>query len=329
MRELNEQYEPVEVRNTFLRQTSHIGAILLVLGVIALSTVYALNWAPVTFPNNAIFVVEDGLTVGEIGEMLESEGLIRSDFFFKLLVRSSYPDLSIQAGEYQFDAPLSTLGIIDTLKHGANRSTDAALTFPEGFSLHDMHEYTNGKFTAEEFAAYIEYEGYLFPNTYFVGKNESVSELIGRMRREYEVKIAPYRERITASGFSEKEIITLASILEREANDIESMGLVSGILHKRLEENHALQVDATFEYILGKTSSELTADDLAIDSPYNTYTNLGLPPTPIANPGLVALEAALSPVDSSYFFYLTGDNGNFYYARTFEEHKQNKELYLR
>ncbi len=149
------------------------------------------------------------------------------------------------------------------------------------------------------------------------------------MRREYEEKIAPYRVKIRASAYTEKEIITLASILEREANDEASMGLVAGILLDRLEEKHPLQVDATFEYILGKTSAELTAEDLKLDSPYNTYTNLGLPPTPISNPGLMAIEAVLDPVDSPYFYYLTGDDGTFHYARTFEEHKQNKERYLR
>jgi UPF0755 protein len=107
------------------------------------------------------------------------------------------------------------------------------------------------------------------------------------------------------------------------------MRLVSGILQNRLTENLPLQVDATFEYILGKTSAELTLDDLKMESPYNTYTNLGLPPTPIANPGLVAINAVLNPTPSDYFYYLTGSDGNFYYAKDFETHKKNKARYLR
>jgi UPF0755 protein len=192
-----------------------------------------------------------------------------------------------------------------------------------------MHEYMKNKFTEADLEPFSKYEGYLFPDTYFVAPNDTAAEIVERMRNEYEEKIEPYRTLIEASPYTEKEVIVLASILEREANDRESMGLVSGILQHRLKIGHPLQVDATFEYILGKTSSELTAEDLEIDSLYNTYNNLGLPPAPIANPGLMAIEAVLEPTESPYFYYLTDDKGIFHYARTFEEHKQNKELFLR
>ena len=121
----------------------------------------------------------------------------------------------------------------------------------------------------------------------------------------------------------------LASIIEREANDAESMGLVSGILHNRLEIGMALQVDASVAYGLGKPGTDLTRADWEIDGPYNTYTNAGLPPGPIANPGRIAIRAALNPTPSAYRYYITGQDGNFYYAKTLDKHNLNVAKYLR
>ncbi len=149
------------------------------------------------------------------------------------------------------------------------------------------------------------------------------------MRAEYEAKMAPLRDSIATSSFSETEIIIIASLLEREANDDTSMRMVSGIIQNRLDIGMPLQIDATLDYLLDKASHELTLDDLEIDSPYNTYVYKGLPPTPIANPGLTAIRAALEPTASSYLYYLTDDEGVFHYAETHEEHTANKARYLR
>jgi UPF0755 protein len=274
-------------------------------------------------------IIEEGMTIEEISEALSTSGVIRSAVLFQFFVKGSYSDIVIQAGSYRFSQPYSTKEIIETLNDGSSRSPAVTLTFPEGFSVYDMREYTKDTFDAIQLEALIPHEGYLFPDTYFVSKSETLDDLITRMREEYETKIEPYRNLIAQTGYNEEEIIILASILEREANDAESMGMVSGILRNRMENDLPLQVDATFEYILGKTSAELTLDDLAIDSPYNTYTQLGLPPTPIANPGIIAIEAAINPIESDYYYYLTDNDGVFHYAKTFEEHKRNKERYLR
>ena len=125
-----------------------------------------------------------------------------------------------------------------------------------------------------------------------------------------------------------EEVIVLASILEREARSEESMRMVAGILLKRMEIDMPLQVDAPFEYFISKSSAFLTYSDLALESPYNTYLNTGLPPTPIANPGLKSIRAVLNPIESDYLFYLTAPGGEFHYSRTYEEHKYKKDLYL-
>jgi UPF0755 protein len=301
-------------------------AFMYAMGFVVIST---LNASPSSFPVGSDFVIEDGMSVREIGTSLKEHGLIRSSLLFRFLIKGSYEDIVIQAGSYRFERAYKTEEIIQALEDGTSRSPETVVTFPEGFSVYNIREYTKDVFTEIPLDSLIQYEGFLFPDTYFVAKGETLTELIERMREEYDVKIEPYRERITASGFTEREVIILASILEREANDEASMRLVSGILQNRLANDLPLQVDATFEYILGKTSAELTLDDLALDSPYNTYLYRGLPPTPIANPGLLAIDAVLSPTQSEYYYYLTGNDGAFYYAETFEEHKRNKEKYLR
>jgi len=120
----------------------------------------------------------------------------------------------------------------------------------------------------------------------------------------------------------------MASIIEAEARTTESRRIISGILWKRISLGMPLQVDSTFVYINGKNTYELTSDDLKIDSPYNTYVYKGLPPTPIGNPGLDAILAALYPKTSKYLYFLSSKSGDMYYATTFEQHKRNKELYL-
>ena len=132
-----------------------------------------------------------------------------------------------------------------------------------------------------------------------------------------------------SKNLSEHDVVILASIIEREANSTTSMKLVSGILQNRLALDMALQVDASMEYILEKPLKELTAEDLKIDTPYNTYLYRGLPPTAIGNPGLDAIMAVLEPTPSEYMFYITGTDGEFYYAKNFDEHRLNIAKYLR
>jgi len=136
-------------------------------------------------------------------------------------------------------------------------------------------------------------------------------------------------EEIVKSGRKLEELIIMASILEKEASSYEDMRMISGILWKRLEFGIGLQVDATVSYVVGKPSLELTDEDLAVDSPFNTYKYRGLPPAPIGNPGLEAIKAAITPTQTIYWYYLHDSDGEPHYAMTFEEHKRNKELYLR
>ena len=175
------------------------------------------------------------------------------------------------------------------------------------------------------------HEGRLYPDTYLVPKTFTDIELLDLMLKTFDEKVTvPYQKEIAQDKLSLDEIIILASILEREANDEESMKMVSGILRNRLDIKMPLQADASIEYVLDKKLSELSPADLKeIDSPYNTYLNLGLPPTAIGNPGLKAILAALRPAQTDYLYYLTDKEGNFHYAKTYAEHLKNINRYLR
>ncbi|MCX6701950.1 MAG: endolytic transglycosylase MltG [Candidatus Zambryskibacteria bacterium] len=170
-------------------------------------------------------------------------------------------------------------------------------------------------------------EGYLFPDTYFISKTAKSMDVINMMKENFEVKINSVSG-IATSTHKLKDIIIMASILEGEALP-KDRNIVAGILWKRLEMGMPLQVDSTFAYINGKNTYELTLDDLKIDSPYNTYKYRGLPPGPISNPGLEAIISAINPIKTKYLYFLTEKDGTIHYAKTFEEHKRNKELYLK
>jgi UPF0755 protein len=297
---------------------------LLVFGVGAFQ-----NTATANFPFGDEVVVSEGESIDAISKKLEDASYIRSPLLFKALARHLDADTMIKAGSYTFNEPYTTYELIERLREGSDSDHGVRMTFPEGYSVHDFDRFTLNRFEQSDTHALLPLEGTLFPDTYFVAPDESLESLVARMQRHYEETIDPLRQRMSERGYSEEEVIIFASILEREANDEASMRMVAGILENRLKADMPLQVDAVFEYYTGKGSADLTLEDLQNDTPYNTYTNLGLPPEPIGNPGLMAIEAVLNPTPSSYYYYLTGNDGNFYYAETFEGHKVNKERYLR
>jgi UPF0755 protein len=284
---------------------------------------------PSDFPTHTEIVIHEGLSVQSIATELEETNVISSSFFFLFNHRVKHHGESLRAGTYIFTEPLTLDEVTQALILGKHSTPLIKVTFPEGYKTTDFELYLKRPVDQSELTRAIVHTGYLFPDTYHISNTTSFSDIVTLMQNTYLQKIEPLRSVINNSGYTEGEIITLASIVEREANDESSMKLVSGILHNRLDANMPLQVDATFEYLLDKTSDELTAEDLNIDSPYNTYTNVGLPPTPISNPGLTAINAVLFPASTDYMYYLTDASGTFHYARTFEEHKRNKELFLR
>ena len=173
-------------------------------------------------------------------------------------------------------------------------------------------------------------EGYLFPDTYFVSAPDFTAKaFLERLLGTFQQRVlAGLGQNFAASERSLQEVITMASLIERETKGDEERPMVSGILWKRFDSGRALDVDATIRYALGKVTEVLTRTDLEVDSPYNSRRHAGLPPGPIANPGLKSIQAALHPEDSRYWYYLHGDDGVIHYAETNDEHNENKARYL-
>jgi UPF0755 protein len=232
-----------------------------------------------------------------------------------------------------YPEPLNVWQVAERLTLASSAENLAAVTLPEGFTIEEFAELASTSLVDFDKELFIELgkgkEGYFFPDTYYLPNDFTAEELVELLSETYVQKTADLSEKIEAHSLTESEIIILASIIEREANTEESMRTVSGILQNRLEIGMALQADATMEYVLNRPLHQLEAGDLEIDSPYNTYLYRGLPPTPIGNPGLMAINAVLNPIESDFFYYLTDEDGNFYYAETFDEHRDNIDKYLR
>ena len=208
---------------------------------------------------------------------------------------------------------------------------EITVTIPEGYTVKQIAEVfeKSNLFLKSEFLNLHQIdEGYLFPDTYKFFKNTTPQKVAEKMKNNFDIKTAEFLPELSRQKKSLKDIIIMASIIEKEVPNPQDRKIVSGILWKRIERGIGLQVDASLMYILGKTSAELTQDDLKINSPYNTYKYKGLPKVPISNPGKNAIEAAVFPQTSPYLFYLSDNDGITRYARNFEEHKNNKFKYL-
>lgn len=288
-----------------------------------------MNTPPTLFPIGNDFKIETGLSVREIADKLTEENIIRSPHYFYFVFTHEFPDSFAQAGTYQFSSPKTTREVISSITSGRDQSPALKVTFPEGFRARDIGEYLPDQFLPIPTETVVPYEGYLFPDTYFIKADTDLEALLTQMQQNFVEKLKPFQEKIAQTSFTERDVIILASIIEREGKDIESKKLVSGILQNRLEIGMPLQVDASFDYLFDKTSAEVTSIELDHDSLFNSYLYTGLPPAPIANPGLESIEAVLEPTPSEFLYYLTGDDGVFYYAKTFEQHKVHKSRYLR
>lgn len=313
----------------------------ILLGSLLLTLVASITWVsltqlylpPASFPTNQSFVIERGASLPSISTNLKRAGYIKSETMFYLLMVLSYDPSTIKAGSYRFTNPATMHQLAERITRGGERDDLVRITFIEGervtqFAARAANVLSD--FDSDSFVTLASpFEGKLFPDTYFIPPDFTPTQLLTLLTTKHEEVMVPLQPDIEAQSLSDSEIIVLASIIEREANSPESKKMVAGILLTRLEIGMPLQADASIEYVLDKPLSALTPADLTIDSPYNTYRTLGLPPTPIGNPGLQAIEAVLHPTPSEYLFYITGRDGIFYYARTYDEHLRNIERYLR
>ena len=307
-------------------------AVLLV-GSSLYSVIQLLVAAPADFPIGEQLEIPAGSNVRTIATQLKDEGYIRSTTAFTGLAWQQGLARELKAGRYVFSEAKTVSDLLTRLTNGDYTSDLVRLTHIEGRRVEQLADSAAAvlvNFDRSEFIALATpLEGRLFPDTYYIPDTFTAPQLVTLLETQFAQVTAALAEDIADHWLSLDEIIILASILEREANSVESKRTVSGILQNRLAIQMPLQADATLEYILEKPLSELTPDDLQIDTPYNTYLYNGLPPTPIGNPGQTAIEAVLHPNETDYFFYITGRDGNFYYAEDFDTHRQNIQRHLR
>jgi UPF0755 protein len=265
-------------------------------------------------------------------EKLQEQEVVRSSFFMKVLSKILKIPPPYDAGEYKIPGGLSSYGVLVFLKTYTPEKGDIKITFPEGITRFDMVDLIVQKvptFDSKKFLLLTEAdEGFLFPDTYSFLPTTRPEEVRNFMKNRFDEILA----KITNRHYSEEEkkrLVIFASLLEEEGKTYEDKRIIAGIIKNRLERGMRLELDATINYIKGFADTTVSWDDLDIVSPFNTYRNKGLPPAPISNPGEESLRAALDPQATRYLFYLTGADGKFYYAETFEGHKKNRYLYLR
>jgi UPF0755 protein len=303
---------------------------VLTLSIILIVIFLSFFYVPTDFPVNHIVSIPNGANLKQITDILKEENVIHSKIFFNGIVAVHKGDKNLLAGDYKFDKKENIFSIINRVLTGDFREELISVTIPEGTPNKKIAEILSSKlpgFDTEEFLLQSKNkEGYLFPDTYFFLSKTTPKEVIETLEDNFWRKTETLPPDVSRNI---SDIVTMASILEGEAQTSEDRKIVAGILWKRLNIGMPLQVDATFLYINGKASSELTLDDLEIDSLYNTYVYKGLPPTPINNPGLESIIDAANPTESNFLFYLSDSDGNMHYAIDFEEHKRNKSVYLR
>ncbi len=285
-----------------------------------------------------------GSGIRKLADELKSGGIIRSSWHFVLLTRLRGQAHKLQAGDYRFNDGMTVTQILNKLVAG---DVDyRRFSLPEGYSIYQAAELLNqkGYFKKDSFldkcrdAALLSrlggglqsVEGYLYPATYNLLRGAGEEQLIAQMVDQFEKKYAELTtEGGTPGGMTKHEIVTLASLIEKEAISPEEKPLISSVFHNRLRLGMPLQSDPTAVYGVRAFSGKVTKADIQRPSPYNTYLNPGLPPGPIGNPGSGAIQAALKPSRSDYLYFVARQDGTHQFSRTLEEHNRAVERYLK
>lgn len=289
--------------------------------------------------------IPSGSSTAEIARRLSAAGVIDDETSFRTALWWSRQARSLQAGEYRFTEPASPLQVIDRLARGdvfARR-----ITFPEGLTILDMARL----YEQREFGAAAEFveaagdetliadldpqatdlEGYLFPETYALPRGTPASRLVAAMVDRFKTTYtAALREQAAAQGFTTRQVVALASLIEKETGKAEERPLVAAVYRNRLEIGMGMQADPTVVYALqmaGRYDGNIRREDLQFDSPYNTYRYAGLPPGPIAAPGKASLEAALAPADVPYLYFVSRNDGSHVFSTTLAEHNRNVQRF--
>ncbi len=296
----------------------------------ALVYLYAVR-PPDMFPTDQLVSVDAGQSVEAIGVRLEADGVIRSPVLFRVIVALLGQERNLHAGDYLFKQPEDVFTVARAIAIGQYGLEPLRIRVPEGATTKQMAVIFGSqlqRFDPQAFLAKAQpMEGYLFPDTYFFLPNATADTVIAALRQNFDAKEATIDQQIQASGHSLSDIVIMASILEREGRTMQDRQLIAGILWRRIRLGMMLQADATFLYTI-PYGSPITKQVLTTDTPYNTYLHKGLPPGAIGSPSLSSLEAAATPIDKGYLFYLADRNGITHYCKTYACQVLNQRLYL-
>lgn len=300
--------------------------------------------------------IPKGASVAMIAQRLKDADLIKSEWGFKSLVWLKGASSKLQAGDYSFSDVQSLADIVRVMTQGLGALNEKQFTVIEGWGISEIGNYFEEKniVTKDEFLAVaragirnnesgirdfgflkdkpagVGLEGYLFPDTYRVVKDADADGVVTKMLENFDAKLTQkMRDDIKAQGKTIFDVVRMASIVEAEVPHEQDRPVIAGILWKRLDAGMALQVDSTLNYITGGKNAALTKEELSNTSPYNTYKHRDLPPGPIGNPGLSALNAAIYPTHTAYWYFMSGKDGKTYFGKTLEEHNENKAKYLK
>ncbi|MGH9370819.1 MAG: endolytic transglycosylase MltG [Vicinamibacterales bacterium] len=322
-----------------------LALLALSIGIIAVAAVWLLLGAEKPhkgYEASEQFVeIPPGAGPATIGRRLTQAGVVRDEISFRVALWRSGQARRLQAGEYRFDRPMSARQVIDTLARG--EVFLRAVTFPEGLTIRQMSLIYQraGLGTAAEFVhasqdatlihevdpAAQDLEGYLFPNTYTLPRTTSADQLVQKMVTAFRDALTPdIVDRAAARGLTARQLVALASLVEKETGKPEERSVVAAVYSNRLKVGMPMQADPTVIYALervGKYDGNLTRDDLRFDSAYNTYRYPGLPPGPIASPGQASLQAAADPADVPYIYFVSRNDGSHVFSTTLDEHNKN------
>ena len=286
--------------------------------------------------------IPNGATLTKVSSILEENKLIKNKVLFKVVSKFKEDNNGVKAGKYLLSQKYSNSEILDILISGKTYNDGIKVTIPEGSTYKEVIKYlTNKKIGKSEVYEelinnpkefYDKYkfldekdittlEGFLYPDTYYFEKDMSEKDVISAMLKRFsEVYTPELKEKQKKMGLTLQQVINMASIIEKEAVKDVDRPKIAGVFYNRLEIGMPLQSDATIQYIFDERKHIVSYSDLKIDSPYNSYLNKGLPPTPISNPGIKSIEAALEPEDNDYLYFVATVDGGNNYSKTYDEH---------
>lgn len=300
------------------------------------------------------FSISKGSSLSTVASSLYDMNLIKNGSAFISRVEELGLESEIQSGKFKLSRSMDVDQVINELtkKPDVDMASNVKLVIPEGFerkliaerieelglgSSQKFMELTEDKGIYEEEFPFLKtlpqgqsLEGFLFPATYEVSASEGEESLIKRMLTAFEVRMEQNFNQGSYNGLDLNQMITLASIIEREIKIDDERPLASSVFYNRINQGMRLQSCATVQYIIGERKAVLTNEETQIDSPYNTYINEGLPPAPIASPGMKSIMAAINPADTEYLFFVkTGEDGSHSFSKTYEEHLEHKKDMVR